>query len=85
MTKQYDAPPPMTIDQNKSYTATITTAKGAIKLGLAQGAPNTVNSFVFLARSGYYDGLTFHRVDRDCGPGRRPHRHRRRRPRLQVE
>ena len=62
--KTYSAPPPMTIDQNKSYTATIVTAKGTIKLQLLpQVAPNTVNSFVFLAREGYFDGLTFHRVE----------------------
>ncbi len=61
--KTYSAPPPMTIDQNKNYTATIVTAKGTIKLQLLpKVAPNTVNAFVFLAREGYYDGLTFHRV-----------------------
>jgi cyclophilin family peptidyl-prolyl cis-trans isomerase len=62
--KSYDAPPPMTLDLSKQYTATIVMEKGgeiAIEL-FAKEAPNTVNSFVFLAREGYYDGVTFHRV-----------------------
>ncbi len=62
--KQYDAPPPMTIDPEKSYTAVIKTEKGNIRIELfAQDAPQTVNNFVFLAREGFYDGLTFHWVD----------------------
>jgi len=61
--KTYDAPPPMSIDAAKHYTATIETAKGNIVLELfPKVAPQTVNSFVFLAREGFYDGLTFHRV-----------------------
>lgn len=45
------------------YTATITTARGDIVIALhADQAPNTVNSFVFLAQQGYFDGITFHRV-----------------------
>jgi cyclophilin family peptidyl-prolyl cis-trans isomerase len=62
--KSYDAPPPMTLDLSKQYTATIVMEKGgeiAIEL-FAKEAPNTVNSFVFLAREGYFDGITFHRV-----------------------
>jgi cyclophilin family peptidyl-prolyl cis-trans isomerase len=54
----------MVIDVTKSYTATITTNKGVITLELLpKVAPNTVNAFVCLARDGYYDGLTFHRVE----------------------
>ena len=61
--KTYPAPPPMTIDQNKQYIATIETAKGVLVLELFAGdVPITVNSFVFLAREGFYAGLTFHRV-----------------------
>lgn len=61
--KTYDAPPPMTISESKAYTATIQTAKGNIVIELfPKVAPTTVNSFVFLAREGYFDGLTFHRV-----------------------
>jgi len=61
--KTYSAPPPMTIDMNKQYTATIETEKGDIVLELfASDVPNTVNNFVFLAREGFYDGTTFHRV-----------------------
>ena len=62
--KQYDAPPPLTIDTSKSYTATFELEKGTqftVQLFAAE-VPNTVNSFVFLAREGFYDGVTFHRV-----------------------
>ena len=55
-------PEPQT-DSAKMYRATITTDRGAIVMDLdPQLAPNTVNNFVGLARDGYYDGLTFHRV-----------------------
>jgi len=61
--KTYSAPPPMTIDTSKQYTATIETEKGNLVLELfASDVPMTVNNFVFLARDGFYDGLTFHRV-----------------------
>jgi len=61
--KTYSAPPPMTIDVNKQYTATLETEKGKMVLELfAKDVPVTVNNFVFLAREGFYDGTTFHRV-----------------------
>jgi peptidyl-prolyl cis-trans isomerase B (cyclophilin B) len=61
--KQWNTPPALQIDPAKSYLATITTNKGAIELDLhPQHAPHTVNNFVFLAREGFYDGVTFHRV-----------------------
>ncbi len=61
--RSWSAPPAMAIAPNKQYTATISTAKGDIKIRLfADRAPKTVNNFVFLARQGYYDGTTFHRV-----------------------
>lgn len=61
--KKYTAPPKMMIDVNKKYTATIETEKGNIVLELfAKDAPKTVNNFVFLAREGFYNGTTFHRV-----------------------
>ncbi|WP_412062055.1 peptidylprolyl isomerase [Rubrivirga sp. IMCC45206] len=63
MAQQYDAPPAMQIDPSKSYRATIATDKGDIVVDLAaEHAPKTVNNFVTLARDGFYDGLTFHRV-----------------------
>ena len=63
MAKQYDVPPPMVIDPAKRYLATIGTDQGDIIVELfADKAPITVNNFVFLAREGYYDGVTFHRV-----------------------
>jgi cyclophilin family peptidyl-prolyl cis-trans isomerase len=55
--------PPMVIDPGKEYTATIKTDKGDIVLALyADKAPLAVNSFVYLARAGWFDGVTFHRV-----------------------
>jgi len=61
--KQWNAPPAMTIDSKKKYRARIQTSRGAISVDLhAQHAPKTVNNFVFLAREGFYDGITFHRV-----------------------
>ncbi len=63
MTKQYTSPPAMAIDPKKKYTATIVTRQGDIVIELfADRAPKTVNNFVFLAREGFYDGVTFHRV-----------------------
>jgi cyclophilin family peptidyl-prolyl cis-trans isomerase len=62
--KQYDAPPPMTIDVSKQYFATFKMVKGGefvIQL-YPDKAPITVNSFVFLAREGFFNGVTFHRV-----------------------
>jgi cyclophilin family peptidyl-prolyl cis-trans isomerase len=53
----------MQIDPNKSYTATFKTDHGDIVVDLfAAQAPKTVNNFVFLARDGFYDNTTFHRV-----------------------
>ena len=64
--KTYSAPPPMTIDTSKQYTATIETEKGDLVLGLfASDVPVTVNNFVFLARDGFYNGTIFHRVISD--------------------
>jgi peptidylprolyl isomerase len=63
--KQWSAPPAMSIDQNKSYTATIKTSLGDMKAELfVKDAPKTVNSFVFLAREGFYNGVRFHRIIR---------------------
>ena len=63
MAKTYDKAPDMQIDEGTSYRATISTNRGDIVLDLeAQHAPKTVNNFVTLAKDGFYDGLTFHRV-----------------------
>jgi cyclophilin family peptidyl-prolyl cis-trans isomerase len=60
---QYDAPPPMSIDPEQPYFATIETDKGTFCVELyAEQTPITVNSFVFLAEDGFYDGVPFHRV-----------------------
>lgn len=62
----FATPPPMTIDPNKHYTATIATEVGDIVVRLfPDKAPKTVNNFVFLARQGFFDGVTFHRVIED--------------------
>ena len=56
-------PPAMQIDTNTIYQVVIETDRGTITMELdPRLAPNTVNNFVSLARDGYYDGLTFHRV-----------------------
>lgn len=63
MAKEYSAPPAMQIDPSKTYQATFKTEKGEFVVDLfAKEAPITVNNFVFLARDGYYDDTTFHRV-----------------------
>ena len=56
-------PPDMDIDLDKRYEVTINTNRGSMVLDLdPKLAPRTVNNFVSLARDGYYNGLTFHRV-----------------------
>lgn len=61
--KNYDRPPEMTLEQGYEYYANFVTEKGRVKIRLfAAEAPETVNNFVFLARDGYFDGTTFHRV-----------------------
>ena len=61
--QRFDAPPPMVINPNRRYTATIETSKGTIVAELdAAGAPLTVNNFVFLSRWHYFDGIVFHRI-----------------------
>ena len=63
MAKSYSKPPEMTIDPNKSYTATIDTSAGTVVVELyPKVAPQHVNSFVFLAREGFYNDVIFHRV-----------------------
>ena len=63
--QQWDSPPEMQIDPSKTYKATIESSKGIIELEFyPQHAPRTVNNFVFLARQGFYDGVSFHRVIR---------------------
>jgi peptidylprolyl isomerase len=63
--RTYSKPPPMIIDKNKLYCVGITTSKGFMLLELdPRLAPNTVNNFVYLADRHFYDGLTFHRVER---------------------
>lgn len=62
-TMSWSSPPEMVIDSSKNYEALLQTEKGDIHIELyADRTPKTVNNFVFLARQGFYDGVTFHRV-----------------------
>lgn len=66
MNKTQMPKPSMVIDTNKEYTATMQTSEGTIRLKLfADQTPKTVNNFVYLARTGFYNDLTFHRVIKD--------------------
>jgi cyclophilin family peptidyl-prolyl cis-trans isomerase len=61
---QFAGPPPLAIDPKATYTATMVTSCGTIVIELdAERAPQTVNSFVFLAKKGFFDGQYFHRLD----------------------
>ena len=61
--RKFDEAPPMFIDPAKRYTATMVTSHGTMVIELDPlAAPNTVNSFVFLARYHFYDGVIFHRI-----------------------
>lgn len=72
--KQWDQMPPMIIDPELSYTALMRTEKGDVTIRLLPDiAPYTVNNFVFLACSGFYDGLMFHRVVLEPLPTSVPH------------
>jgi cyclophilin family peptidyl-prolyl cis-trans isomerase len=62
----YDGPPPLSLDTGKQYFADIETDKGTIRVELlADEVPETVNNFVFLARDGFYNGLSFFYVNTD--------------------
>ncbi len=61
--RQFKTCPPFSIDPAKQYTAILHTEKGDAAIELfADKAPLAVNSFVFLARQGWFDNITFHRV-----------------------
>lgn len=60
---QWSSPPAMEIDPSKSYEAIFKTEVGDFRVRLfPEQAPATVNNFVFLARQGYYNNTSFHRV-----------------------
>ena len=66
MPQTYSAPPAMTLDDSKSYSATIKTNHGDINVELfSADVPVTVNNFVFLAKEGFYKNGQFHRVIKD--------------------
>jgi len=61
---QYDAPPLMSLEEGKGYQARVLMENGdefVVEL-FPESAPETVNSFVFLANEGWFDGVSFHRV-----------------------
>ena len=61
--RKFDEEPPMVIDTAKRYVATMTTSHGTMVIALDPlAAPKAVNSFVFLARYHYFDGIVFHRI-----------------------
>ena len=63
-TSSFENPPPMCIDTEKTYTATVTTTKGEFTIELLDDkAPKTVNNFVVLSRYKFYEGVPFHRID----------------------
>ncbi len=63
MARHYEAPPELTIDPASAYQAEFATDRGPLRMRLRpEIAPQAVNSFVFLAREGYFDGCAFHRV-----------------------
>ena len=64
--KSYERPPKMALKPGYDYHAVLVTSQGTVRVRLfAEEAPETVNNFVFLARDGYFDGTTFHRVIKD--------------------
>ena len=66
--KTYSERPAVTIGADKKYSAVVETTKGKFTIELRPDiAIQTVNSFIFLAREGFYNGVTFHRVhQRGC-------------------
>jgi cyclophilin family peptidyl-prolyl cis-trans isomerase len=60
---KWTSAPPMTIDPTQAYTARVKTDVGSFTIALnAKADPQTVNSFIFLARHGFYNCVIFHRV-----------------------
>lgn len=63
MAKQWSQPFDMTLEADKTYTATLQTSHGSMTVEFyPEDAPNTVNNFVNLAKEGFYDGTVFHRI-----------------------
>ncbi len=61
----FSSPPPLAINENRDYLATLTTSAGTIIIDLLeQNTPITVNNFVFLANQGFYNEIIFHRIVR---------------------
>ena len=72
----FDGPPMLCIDPAVAHTAVFDTSRGVVRVALdVAGTPGTVNSFVNLARFGYYDGTLVHRSAPSIGilQGGSPH------------
>ena len=64
MSAKFQAPAAPSVQPDKKYVATIQTSRGSIEVELfAKDAPLSATNFIQLARGGFYDGLTFHRVE----------------------
>lgn len=64
--QQYDEPPPLELEAGVDYSAVIHTTCGDIEMDLLEKkAEKNVANFIFLAEEGYYDGLTWHRVEQN--------------------
>lgn len=64
MSKSFTEPKQSAVDPAKQYEAVIETEKGSIRVKLfAKEAPLSVTNFIQLAKGGFYEGLTFHRVE----------------------
>ncbi len=65
--KQYESPPPLELIEGVDYSAVISTSCGDLELDLSEdpAVEQNVANFVFLAREGFYNGLTWHRVEKD--------------------
>lgn len=64
--QQYDERPDLELEEGVDYAAVVSTSCGDIEMDLLEDkAPQTVANFIFLAREGFYDGLIWHRVERN--------------------
>lgn len=64
--QQYDEPPPLELTDGVDYSAVIHTTCGDITMDLLEEeAPQNVANFIFLAEEGFYDGITWHRIEQN--------------------
>lgn len=64
--QEYESPPDLSLEEGVDYRAVIHTSCGDIEMDLLEDkAEQNVANFVFLAREGFYDGLLWHRLERN--------------------